>query len=199
MIQGPGDKHGKVRRVGDPVAGKRVAYIGFNRLEQSPAVWLESDSGLCQAYLFDDEPQPKKKPVAKKPKLPRRPARRVPPAVPKSIADKIKRVSASEFNVDRSVVDTVVEQYSKLLKNVLVKPVMKNGRVVGMRVLRVRPDTLLGKLGMVNGDVIQSINGFPLTAPDKALQAYARLRTASNIALRIERKGKPMTIDLHIQ
>jgi general secretion pathway protein C len=68
-----------------------------------------------------------------------------------------------------------------------------------MRVLRIRPDTLLGKLGMVNGDIIQSINGFPLSAPDKALQAYARLRTASNIALRIERKGKPMTIDLHIQ
>ncbi|MCA9592910.1 MAG: general secretion pathway protein GspC [Myxococcales bacterium] len=200
VIQGPGEKHGRLRRIGDTVGDKRVAYIGFNRLEQSPTVWLESTSGLCQSYLFDDEPapaKPKPKPTLKKP--PRRPARRVPPAAPKSIADKIHRVSATEFNVDRSVVDTVVEQYSKLLKNVLVRPVQKNGRVVGMRVLRIRPDTLLGKLGLANGDVIQSINGFQLSAPDKALQAYARLRTASNIALKVERKGKPMTIDLHIQ
>ncbi|HSC86672.1 MAG TPA: hypothetical protein VLC09_05350, partial [Polyangiaceae bacterium] len=56
-IQGPSDQHPTLRRVGDKVGEKTVAYIGFNPRNQAPTVWLESDS-LCQASLFGAEPPP---------------------------------------------------------------------------------------------------------------------------------------------
>lgn len=200
IVQGPGEKRGRVRRVGDMVAGKKVAYIGFNPRERGPAVWLlgEGDGVLCQSLLFDEEPKPKAPPPKAKPKRAKT-KQRTPPPLPKEIADKIERMSDTEFGVDRSVVDVVVRDYSKLLRGTVVKPVTKNGQVIGVRLSRTTPQSLLGRLGLKNGDVVRSINGFRLTGPEKALQAYARLRTASDIRVEVERGGKPMTIDLHVR
>jgi hypothetical protein len=36
----------------------------------------------------------------------------------------------------------------------------------------IRPDTLLGTLGLENGDRLQTINGFDMASPEKALEAY---------------------------
>jgi general secretion pathway protein C len=54
-------------------------------------------------------------------------------------------------------------------------------------------------LGLKKGDRIQSINGLSLTDPQKALEAYARLRTADRLTLSIQRGGKDANIDFRIQ
>ena len=200
VVQGPGEKHGRVRRVGDAVSGKKVAYIGFNPREREPAVWLleETSGELCQSFLFDEAPKPKVKPKPK-PNPKKRVRRRVAPPLPKELSKKIEKISDTEYGVDRGAVDLIVRDYSKLLKGTVVKPVTKNGKVIGVRLSRSNPQSLLGRLGLRNGDVIQSINGFRLSSPEKALQAYARLRTASEIRIQIERGGKPTTIDVHVK
>jgi general secretion pathway protein C len=58
---------------------------------------------------------------------------------------------------------------------------------------------LLGTLGMENGDRLESINGFDMASPEKALEAYARLRTASNLNVKVNRRGKPVSIDYNIK
>ena len=63
----------------------------------------------------------------------------------------------------------------------------------------IRPDTLLGKLGLQNGDRLEAINGFEMASPEKALEAYARLRTADSLAVKVTRRGAPVTIDFKIQ
>jgi general secretion pathway protein C len=200
-IKGPGEPTGRVRRVGDVVADKQVAYIGYNPAERSPAVWLLADRMLCQSLLFDDDPPPK--PAANKPAAkPKRPAPRPkkgPVTLPPDLAAKIKRVSDTEYHVDRSAIDTIMQRYSELMRSVRVLPEQKDGRVVGIRVLRIPPNTLLATLGVQSGDRIEKINGFSLSSPEKALQAYARLRTAGNISLQLSRKGRSMSIDYRIR
>ena len=71
--------------------------------------------------------------------------------------------------------------------------------MVGIRLFGVRPDSLLGTLGLENGDRLSSINGFEVSDPQRALEAYARLRTADRLSVSINRKGKPMTIDFNIK
>src|SRR5690606_37834607 len=44
QLKGPGDQEATTRRVGDPVGKLKVAYIGFNSLKASPAVWLVNDA-----------------------------------------------------------------------------------------------------------------------------------------------------------
>ena len=179
-----------LRRIGDTVGSKRIWYIAWDR------VWLQGDGDLCQAKMFSDQEPPPKvaKPAPRPPRSKHGPAK-----VPKDIADKIQKVSDTEFNVDRAVVDQILENQGVLMRSARIVPEKKDGKVVGIRLLRVRPDTLLGTLGLQDGDRVEKINGFDITSPEKALEAYARLRTAGNLSVSITRKGKPMTIDFNIR
>ncbi|MCG2771280.1 MAG: hypothetical protein L6277_04215, partial [Desulfobacterales bacterium] len=124
---------------------------------------------------------------------------RGPRTVPSDIASKIQKVSPSEFNVDRSVVDQIMENQAELMRSARIVPEQENGKVVGVRLFGIRPDTLLGTLGLQNGDRLETINGFNMASPEKALEAYARLRTADHLTVTVNRRGKPMNIDFNIK
>ena len=72
-------------------------------------------------------------------------------------------------------------------------------KVVGIRLFGVRPDTLLGTLGMENGDRLEKINGFDMTSPESALEAYARLRTADKLTVSLNRRGQETNVDYNIK
>jgi len=201
-LQGPGEPHPRMRRVGDEIAGKKVAFIGFNPKENTPAVWIEGGNTLCQAMLFRTQPAvaaapptPAAAPAAPEPPKPTG----GPPALDPAIAAKIHKVSDTEYNIDRSVVDQILENQAELMKSARIVPEQKDGKVVGVRMFGIRPDTLLGTLGLQNGDRLETLNGFNMASPEKALEAYARLRTASSLNVSVNRRGAPVTISLHIK
>jgi general secretion pathway protein C len=116
-----------------------------------------------------------------------------------SIAKGIQKVSANEFNIDRAVVDKILENQADLMRQARIVPEQENGRVVGIRMFGVKSDSLLGTLGMENGDRLQTINGFEMASPEKALEAYARLRTADKLTISLNRRGQNMNIDYNIK
>lgn len=204
-LQGSGDTHPVLKRVGDSVSSKQVAYIGFNPMEASPAVWLIEGAELCQALLFAVQPEVKAAPEASATQQPpESDTAPVPPGrgatpVPAEIKDKIKKVSDSEFHVDRAVVDKILADQAELMRSARIVPEKKDGKVVGIRLFGIRPDTLLGTLGFQNGDRLETINGFNMASPEKALEAYARLRTANNLNVKINRRGQSQSIDYRIK
>ncbi len=195
VLQATGETLGKLRRVGDSVGDKQVAYIGFNTTKNSPSVWLTSGATLCQVLLFAP-------PTPEQPAAPAAAAEAKPKdtgGVPDDIAKRIQKVSDTEFHVDRAVVDNILENQAQLMRTARIVPEQKDGKVVGIRLFGIRPDTLLGKLGLQNGDRLEAINGFEMASPEKALEAYARLRTADSLAVKVTRRGAPVTIDFKIQ
>jgi general secretion pathway protein C len=206
QLKGPGDQKASTRRVGDEVGKLKVAFIGFNAMKSSPAVWLVGDEQICQALLYSEknaqaanaEAPP---PPAAAPAEDRRTRRAGSnaPALPSEIADKIQKVSETEFNVDRSVIDNVLENQAQLMRSARIVPEQKDGKTVGIRLFGIRQDTLLGTLGMQNGDRLEKINGFDMGSPEKALEAYARLRTATSLTVQVTRRGKPLTIEYQIK
>lgn len=198
-LQGPGEPGPSIRRVGDKIGANEVAYIGFNPVENSPSVWLTNSGNLCQSLLFRTQPTPQAAAPAPTPAKPAAPKPGGPAKVPDDIASKIQKVSETEFNVDRAVVDKILENQAELMRSARIVPEQKDGKVVGIRLFGIRPDTLLGTLGLQNGDRLESINGFNMASPEKALEAYARLRTAQNLTVKVNRRGKPMSIDFRIK
>lgn len=200
-LQGPGEPHPRMRRVGDDIGGKKVAFIGYNPREQTPAVWIESGPNVCQAMLFRTQPSvpAAPPPVATPAPAPEPPKTAGAPALPADMASKIQKVSDTEFNIDRSVVEKILENQAELMKSARIVPEQKDGKVVGVRMFGIRPDTLLGTLGLQNGDRLETLNGFNMASPEKALEAYARLRTASNLNVKVNRRGSPVSIDYHIK
>lgn len=201
-LQGPGETVPKLRRVGDDVVGKQVAYIGFNPRYQSPAVWLTSGAAICQVLMFATAvptataaaSAPPPEAVASVAVPSRGPAK-----VSPEIASKIQKVSDSEFHVDRAVVEKILSDQTELMKSARVVPDTQDGKVVGVRLFGIRPDTLLGVLGLQNGDRLETINGFDMASPEKALEAYMRLRTADGLKVQVNRRGAPMNIDYKIK
>jgi general secretion pathway protein C len=187
---GGSDGKSVMRRRGGDVNGKQVHFVGWDR------VWLQGGGSLCQATLFDkaEVKAPAPAPVASEP-APKGGAKSLDPALAKGI----QKVSANEYNIDRGVVDKILENQSELMRQARIVPEQENGRVVGIRLFGVRNDTLLGVLGMENGDRLQTINGFDMASPEKALEAYARLRTADKLTISLNRRGQNMNIDYNIK
>ena len=184
----------QMRRIGDTYAGKKVWYIAWDR------VWLEGGGELCQVKMFGGEAEEQPAAAAPAPTpTPAPPTGRGPRPVPAEIASKIQKVSATEFNVDRTVVDQIMENQAELMRSARIVPEQENGKVVGVRLYGIRPDTLLGTLGLQNGDRLETINGFNMASPEKALEAYARLRTANHLSVSVNRNGKPVNIDFNIK
>ncbi len=198
-LQAPGDPRPRMHRVGDDVGGKKVEFIGYNPREATPSVWLSSAGKLCQAMLFKVQPVLPAVPASGAAPPPPPPATNGPSAVPADIASKIQKISDTEFNIDRSVVDKILENQAELMKSARIVPETKDGKVLGIRLFGIRPETLLGTLGLQNGDRLESINGFNMGSPEKALEAYARLRTASQLDVSVNRRGATVAITHHIK
>jgi general secretion pathway protein C len=200
-LQGPGEPRPRMRRAGDDVGGRKIEFIGYNPRERSPSVWLSNANVLCQSLLFRIQPPPGAAPAPAAPptEAPPPPTSRGPSTVPPDIASKIQKISDTEFHVDRSVVDKILENQADLMRSARIVPEQKDGKVVGVRMFGIRPDTLLGTLGLQNGDRLETINGFNMASPEKALEAYARLRTAGNLNVKVTRRGAPMSIDYRIK
>jgi len=177
------------RRGGELGGGKTVKFIGWDR------VWLTTGNQLCQAQMFKPPapPAPSAAPSASAAPGPS------PNAVSDDIKNGIKKVGPNEFNVDRSVVDKILENQADLMRQARIVPEQENGKVVGIRMFGIKPDTLLGTLGMQNGDRLEKINGFEMASPETALEAYAHLRTADHLTVSVNRNGQPTNLDFNIK
>lgn len=111
----------------------------------------------------------------------------------------IQRVSDTEFGISRSLVDRVLENRGALMRTARVVPHEVGGRVVGVKLYGIRRNSLLGRVGIENGDVLRSINGYDMSDPNSALEAYARLRSADHLTLAVERRGTPMSLNYNIR
>jgi len=199
-LQAPGDPRPRMHRVGDDVGGKKVEFIGYNPRQNTPAVWLSSGSALCQAMLFKTQPTLPPAPTPVGPVEPLTPATTDKAGdLLRDIKSKIQRVSDTEFNIDRSVVDKILENQAELMKSTRIVPDTKDGKVLGIRLFGIKTDSLLAALGLQTGDRLASINGFNMGSPEKALEAYARLRTASQLDIVVNRHNADVSIVHHIK
>jgi general secretion pathway protein C len=204
-IAGPDGKP-VLRRQGDEVNGHPIYFIGDLRSEQRrkndsrnlyDRVWLNMGSSRCQMEVGGKAPVKPAAPVSEPASTgrPRRGGSKVPP----EIASRIKKRSETEFDVERSVVDSILENQAELMKSARIVPEKEGDKVVGIRLFGIRQDSLLGTLGLENGDRLSSINGFEMSDPQKALEAYSKLRSADRLTISINRHGKPMNIDFNIK
>ncbi|MFO0661044.1 MAG: type II secretion system protein GspC [Polyangiaceae bacterium] len=165
LTGGPGEgSASKLRRQADDHAGKKVWFIRPER------VWLVGPGAFCQVEMYPTTPpKPGSSSSAPMPSVSATGGSGKSSGIQAEIASKIQRVSATEFNVDRSAIDKILENQNELIRSARVVPEQENGKTVGVRLFGVRPDSLLGSLGLENGDRLQTINGFDLSNPEKAL------------------------------
>ena len=116
------------------------------------------------------------------------PERPVPPSTDRdALADSIDRVSDTHFRIERHGLDSLVGNQTMFLRGLRAVPEIRDGKSRGTRLFRV-PATPLAHLGFANGDVIEKVNGVDIGAPDRALEAYSKLRSATSLEVSLLRK-----------
>jgi general secretion pathway protein C len=111
----------------------------------------------------------------------------------------IKKLSEHNYEVQRATVDSLLGNMSVLSRAARIVPEIKDGRPAGFRLFSVRPDGPFAKIGFQNGDVISAINGLDMSSPDKALEVYTKLRSASHLSIGMERNGQKITKEYNIR
>lgn len=143
------------------------------------------------------EPSPTPSPFGRP--SPPRPSRGPQNELLSMVDEGVNKISPTEFELDKKVVDKVLENPMAVAKGARIVPSIKNGKANGFKLYAIRPSSLYAKIGLVNGDTIHSINGFDLTSPDKALEVYTKLREATSLSVNATRRGKPVTINYTIK
>jgi general secretion pathway protein C len=116
-----------------------------------------------------------------------------------AIDNGVKKIDDNTYEIDKAIVDKALANPMALAKGARVVPAVKNGKPDGFKLYAIRPSSVYSKLGLTNGDTLQSINGFELTSADKALEVYTKLREATQLEVEITRRGKPMSLKYSIR
>lgn len=193
------DKKAGLHRGGADVEGSKIRAI------QADSVILQTKAGFCRLAMFQVEgaeikpvratPVARKKPA----RTSRRTANRNAGLTDEEIDQGIEKINDTNFNISRSMLNKVLDNAGRLIGIAAVAPKVEGGRSIGMEIRGVRPNTLLTKLGIENGDILESVNGQSLTSTDAALGAYTTLRTADKFNLSIRRGDQSMIINYNLQ
>ncbi|OMH40866.1 PDZ domain-containing protein [Desulfurobacterium indicum] len=101
--------------------------------------------------------------------------------------------------LDRTMVERETADIGKLLKDVNIVPVLRHGETIGYRFLRIKPGTILTKIGFRNGDIVTAVNNMPVRTVEDAFKIYNMLRNEDTVKVEIERRGRKEVIIYEIR
>jgi S1-C subfamily serine protease len=78
-------------------------------------------------------------------------------------------------------------------------PEGQEGAWSGLRLLSVRPEGAVARLGFRDGDVVRSVNGMPVGGPAQTLRVYALLKEAARATVALEREGRKLELVYHLR
>jgi general secretion pathway protein C len=108
-----------------------------------------------------------------------------------------KKVGQNHWILNRGDVQEVINNSSQLLTQVRIIPHFQKGNINdpdGFQVANIRPRSFFDTMGLRNGDIIKSVNKQPVDNPEKAFEAYQKLKEESQIEVVVRRNNKDVTL-----
>jgi general secretion pathway protein C len=109
------------------------------------------------------------------------------------------QVGAGSYVIDQRTLNASLDNIGQAMTDARLLPSTKDGKVEGFRASEVKPQGIFGTIGIKNGDILLSINDFPIDSPEKAIQSFASLKGQSRIKLDLIRDGQPTTFNYDIR
>ncbi len=165
--------------VGEDLLGARIVSIERERV-------IVSSNGR---HEYIDGGAQEGAPVGTPP-VPPRGSRDAAPAVASTSG--IRATGEHSYEIPSAELQGALSRLDQLTTQARALPAFENGQVVGFKLAAIRQGSLYSQIGLQNGDVLRRINGLALDSPEKALEAFAKLRESRHIQLDIDRGGTPV-------
>jgi general secretion pathway protein C len=111
----------------------------------------------------------------------------------------VQKISETERVIPRESFDTAMADLGHIMTQVRAVPSFHDGQVDGFKLFGAQPDSIMSALGLLNGDVVRSVNGIDMRSPKDAMEAWPALQGASSYTLVVERAGQTFTLAYSIQ
>ncbi len=154
----------------------RVEFINNGRLE-----FVEKDNGAKQS-VFSTRDEVFGKGIA----------------VASRASDQGSSDAAGKVVIDQKDIDDALQNLDRLYNDVRIVPNFKDGRPAGMKVLSVKPGSLIAKLGVKRGDVLEKVNGQELDMK-RGMEMFNQMRDMKSFSVEIERGGRNQTLEYEIR
>ena len=175
LIAQGGDQE-KVYRLGDRIAGAEITHIEARRI-----ILLRNGNRESLA-LETAEP------------------RRGSSFTKKGVTGRITTISDHEQIVSRNLFDRQMQRLPEVLSQARAAPYWdKNGHEAGFRVVDIEPGSVFDELGLLQEDVIVTVNGVSVRNNQEALTAYQSFKSADALQIGLLRDGREVTVDYSIQ
>ena len=174
IIEDSSRRKQELYRVGDKIQNRRLVRVEWDR------VFLQN--GLREEVLNMEEakggPAPRGEPIG---------------------VDGIREQGENQFVVARSKVDEAMENINQLFTQIRAVPHFEDGKANGFRLFAIRRNSIFQKLGLRNGDIIQTINGNPLTDPTRAMELIQELRGQNELQVEVTRNRQTTALSYEIR
>jgi hypothetical protein len=172
--------------VGDVIPGiGRIEHVGFTSID---VVEVAGSGRRGRLSLFDGIPGGRGDAGAATPA----------PAAADPFADRVRKIDAATFEVDRQLVRDLVGGSPKAA-GARISPISKNGKLTGLRLFGLRSGSLAASMGLQNGDVLEAINNQRIESANTLLGIYSQLDQLNVVELAGTRHGKPLTLTLRLR
>jgi len=91
---------------------------------------------------------------------------------------------------NRLQTENVFKEVNNLMSQANIKPYFEKGKIGGIILTRIKPDSLFHKMGLENGDIIKGVDGENIESVEDIQEFYKSLKASPDVQLQIKRKGK---------
>lgn len=97
------------------------------------------------------------------------------------------------------VENKVFKRVNEILTQIAISPYMIDGKMEGLRLVRVPKDNIIYEMGGRSGDLVRRVNGHELNQIDQMYKLWENVRDDSHISVDIERNKQIYTYDFDIR
>lgn len=118
--------------------------------------------------------------------------------LPASEKEQTPSSEGGKIVIEQKKVDEALQNLDKLQGDVRIVPNYRDNKLDGMKVLSIRPGSVVSELGIRRGDVLQKVNGRDLDI-QRGLELFSSMKDMKNFSLEISRGGKNQTLEYEIR
>lgn len=112
---------------------------------------------------------------------------------PRSGKKVVKVISREEVN------QKILGNPNAIYKGARFGPLLQNDKIVGYKLYAVEPSHVFYSLGARSGDVVKSVNGYPLGDTNRMFELWKAVPNMDKIDVVIDRGGNPYNYEFHIR
>lgn len=177
----------------DPPCNELPGGAELRAIEVERVILFNPDERRLEELRLDGEKKKaNKRTVGKPPKYLPKPEPK-PPRTPKDHGFDIKKVGANAYEISPDSVAKALGSMASLARDARVVPVGE-----GFKLAWIRKGSVFESLGVERGDIIKAANGYDVTSMEGAMQAFGKLKSASDVSLDLVRGGSKVTLEYRV-